>query len=139
MTFSSPHATARYWSCSQALLEVTLCYGSVCWFLQALEDVRKKRKELNEEAKVRVSCILPLVEPLSAQTLVVFAQSSEAELNLLRTHQQASQEIQKEIKEREEQLTMLTDKAKEYKISVEEGERREEALKVRIVAVESRK
>ncbi len=58
---------------------------------------------------------------------------------MLRTHQQASQEIQKELKEREEQMGMLTEKAKEYKVNVEEGERREEALKVKIVAVESRK
>lgn len=58
---------------------------------------------------------------------------------MLRTHQQASQEILKEIKEREEQLALLADKAKEYKASVEDGERREEGLKVKIVAVESRK
>lgn len=66
-------------------------------------------------------------------------QSSEAELNVLRTHQQASQEIHKEIKEREEQLVMLSDRAKEYKASVEDCERREEALKVKIVVVDSRK
>ncbi len=47
MTFSSPRDTAR--SVNRTVRFRTDVHLVVC---QALEDVRKKRKELNEEAKV---------------------------------------------------------------------------------------